>query len=109
MGERDSRHAYRLSRRCLVAINATRNEFLQSEGAVFRNIEPNLTANGTSPESHAGHRIVQGVDWAQKEDFTAISTFCATCKVELELDRFNKIQWDFQRGRLRTSYDRWKV
>lgn len=84
-------------------------EFLQSEGAVFRNIEPNLTAVLSSPEAHQGHRIVQGVDWAQKEDFTAISTFCSTCKTELELDRFNKIQWDFQRGRLKSSYQKWNV
>jgi hypothetical protein len=84
-------------------------EFLQSEGAVFRNIEPNLIAVKGNPDAHNGHRLVQGIDWAQKEDFTAICTFCATCKVEVELDRFNKIQWDFQRARLRASYDRWKV
>lgn len=84
-------------------------EFLQSEGAVFRNIEGNLTAIKTTPEEHKGHRVVQGVDWAQKEDFTVICTFCATCKQELELDRFNKIEWAFQRGRLRAAYDRWRV
>jgi hypothetical protein len=84
-------------------------EFLQSEGAVFRNIEPNLTAVESGAEAHKGHRIVQGIDWAQKVDFTAICTFCATCKVELELDRFNKIQWDFQRGRLTVAYFRWNV
>jgi len=84
-------------------------EFLQNEGAVFRNIDPNLTAPPSTPEKHNSHRIVQGIDWAQKQDFTAICTFCATCKAELELDRFNKIQWDFQRARLRASYDRWKV
>lgn len=84
-------------------------EFLQSEGAVFRNIEPNLKALKSTPDQHKGHRVVQGVDWAQKEDFTVISTFCATCKAELELDRFNKIEWAFQRGRLRVQYDRWGV
>ena len=84
-------------------------EFLQGEGAVFRNIEPNLTAQPSTPEEHKGHRVVQGVDWAQKEDFTVVCTFCADCKVELELDRFNKIEWAFQRGRLRAAYDRWSV
>jgi hypothetical protein len=84
-------------------------EFLQSEGAVFRNIEPNLIAPVSTPEAHKGHRVVQGIDWAQKEDFTSICTFCADCKTELDLDRFNKIQWDFQRGRLRAIYDRWHV
>jgi hypothetical protein len=84
-------------------------EFLQSEGAVFRNIYPNLTAEPTTPEAHKGHRLVQGIDWAQKEDFTAICTFCSTCKTEVELDRFNKIEWAFQRGRLRALYDKWGV
>jgi hypothetical protein len=84
-------------------------EFLQGEGAVFRNIEPNLIAPKTSPSAHSGHKIVQGVDWAQKEDFTVCCAFCATCKVEVELDRFNKIAWDFQRGRLKAQYDKWKV
>lgn len=84
-------------------------EFLQSEGAVFRNVEANLIAQVSTPAAHAGHRIVMGVDWAQKEDFTAISTFCATCRTELALDRFNKIQWDFQRERLKSAYRKWAV
>lgn len=85
-------------------------EFLQSEGAVFRNIEPNLTAPlNASPEAHKGHRVVSGLDWAQKHDFTAHSIGCADCKVELELDRFNKIEWAFQRSRIRAAWERWKI
>lgn len=85
-------------------------EFLQSEGAVFRNIKPNLTAPlNADPESHKDHRIVSGLDWAQKHDFTAHSVGCATCKVELELDRFNKIEWAFQRARIKAAIDRWKI
>lgn len=84
-------------------------EFLQNEGAVFRNIEPNLTAPVTRPEQHAGHRITQGIDWAMKEDFTCVSTFCATCKTELHLDRFNMIGWDIQRGRIKAGYAYWGV
>lgn len=84
-------------------------EFLQSEGAVFRNIEPNLTAPIAKPEDHAGHRIVSGLDWAQKHDFTAHSIGCADCKVELELDRFNKIDWAFQRARIKAARQRWAI
>lgn len=84
-------------------------EFLQSEGAVFRNIEPNLTAPVSKPEDHRGHRIISGLDWAQKHDFTAHSIGCADCKVELELDRFNKIEWGFQRARIRAAYERWGI
>lgn len=85
-------------------------EFLQSEGAVFRNIEPNLTAPlDADRASHAGHRIVSGLDWAMKRDFTAHSIGCADCKIELELDRFNKIEWAFQRGRIASAIGKWDI
>jgi hypothetical protein len=84
-------------------------QFLQNEGAVFRNIDACLKAKATTPEAHKGHRIVAGVDWGQKNDFTVISIFRATCKCELELDRFNKIEWAFQRGRLKNLILKWKV
>lgn len=85
-------------------------EFLQSEGAVFRNIQPNLTAPlNALPDDHRDHRVVSGLDWAQKHDFTAHSIGCADCKVELELDRFNKIEWAFQRGRIKAQHDKWNI
>lgn len=84
--------------------------FLESEGVVFRNITPNLTAPlDATPEQHRGHAMYMGVDWAQKHDYTALSVGCEHCKREVALDRFNKISWDFQRARLRTLYDRWQV
>ena len=84
-------------------------EFIQGEGAVFRNITANLTKEATLPEEHKGHVIVAGVDWGQVNDFTAISIVCETCKRELELDRFNQIDWEFQRTRLLAAMDRWNV
>ena len=81
-------------------------EFLQNDGAVFRNIDACL-----SPDTgdHKGHRLFAGVDWGQQNDFTVISVVCATCHREVELDRFNKIEWAFQRARLKAVMDRWKV
>ena len=84
-------------------------EFLQGDGAVFRNILPCLVADRPRPEDHTSHRVVAGVDWAQKADFTVISVFCTTCQREVELDRYNKIDWAFQRARLRASVERWNV
>lgn len=84
-------------------------EFLQNEGAVFRNIEANMKAPETTPADHKGHRIVIGVDWAQKYDFTCLSAGCADCHREVDFDRFNKIEWAFQRQRLRSMADRWKA
>lgn len=84
-------------------------EFLQNEGAVFRNIAACLKAPKTTPEQHRGHRIVLGIDWGMKNDFTVACALCVTCNAEVELDRFNKIEWSFQRARIKAIYDRWKV
>ena len=81
-------------------------EFLQNSGAVFRNIDACLRADSGQ---HQDHRLFAGVDWGQKHDFTVISVICATCRQEVELDRFNKIEWAFQRARLKASIDRWRV
>lgn len=84
-------------------------EFIENAGAVFRNIRANLYAGGEQPEAHAAHRIVAGVDWGKQSDFTAISVVCADCRKELALDRFNQIDYTFQRGRLRAIADKWHV
>jgi len=84
-------------------------EFLQGEGAVFRNVEACLNAPKSTPEQHKDHIIAVGIDWAQKHDFTAISIGCQTCKQELQIDRFNKIEWDFQRARIKSLCLKWNV
>lgn len=83
-------------------------EFLQGAGAVFRNLAACLNAVPTTPAEHRGHSIRFGVDWAQKVDFTVICGFCATCRREVFLDRFNQIGWAMQRGRLIARYHEWK-
>lgn len=85
-------------------------EFLEGEGSVFRNIKANLgPAEEASPEAHVGHRVVMGVDWAQKHDYTALSVVCGDCRRELALDRFNQIDWRLQRARLETLARRYGV
>lgn len=83
-------------------------EFLEGEGAVFRNIAACLQAPlDATPEQHKGHRVIVGADWGKQNDYTAFSVFCADCKAELALDRSNKVDYILQRGRLKTLYDRW--
>lgn len=84
-------------------------EFVAGEGQVFRNITSNLTAPESNPTEHKGHNIVAGVDWGQVSDFTAVSIVCADCNQELMLDRFNKIDWEFQRSRIMEAFNRWEV
>lgn len=85
-------------------------EFLEGEGIVFRNITACMGAPlQTTPAAHRGHRIIAGLDWAKQHDFTCTSIGCADCKVEIARDRFNKIDYVFQRDRLTSLYRFWGV
>jgi len=84
-------------------------EFLEGEGTVFRNIGACLGAPlEPVPEDHKGHFLVMGVDWGKQQDFTAISVMCHTCRQEVAHDRFNQIDYAFQRARLQVFYERWR-
>jgi len=84
-------------------------EFIEGVGAVFRNILANMyTPTSEQIAAHKGHRTVMGVDWGKHQDFTTISVVCADCMCEIEKDRFNKIDYTFQRDRLKTLADKWK-
>lgn len=83
-------------------------EFVEG-GAVFRNIAACMNATETTPEEHAGHYLVAGLDWGKQNDFTATSIGCINCKCEVARDRFNQIDYVFQRDRLKILYRRWRV
>src|SRR5580765_76042 len=85
-------------------------EFIEHEGTVFRNIDACLTAlRDANPRDHEGHRIVGGLDWGQLQDATALSIFCADCRVEVFIDRFFRLPWQQQRDRVKASADLWKA
>ena len=83
-------------------------EFLDNEGAVFRNIKACLGAP-LIPADHARHHIVAGLDWGKHQDYTATSIGCADCRVEIARDRFNQIDYTFQRDRLKILYEAMNV
>lgn len=84
-------------------------EFISADGAVFRNVEAILTAPFTTPEQHRGHFLLAGVDWGRAHDFTVCSVFCCHCAAETDLDRYNQVGWEFQRGRLVALLEKWGV
>jgi len=84
-------------------------EFLDNEGAVFRNIAASLYPGGDTPEMHAAHWIVAGQDWGKQDDYSACSVVCATCRRELELVRFRGESYRMQRARLAVVWARWGV
>lgn len=83
-------------------------EFLEGEGAVFRNIAACLHAPASLPAAHKEHRLVAGVDWGKQSDYTTISIGCVECRQEVARDRFNQIDYTVQRDRLRALCERWK-
>lgn len=85
-------------------------EFLDSAGAVFRNIRDCLHApTDTTPDAHAGHTLVMGADWGKQNDHTALSIVCRDCASEVALDYFNQIDYHLQRARLIALYRAWDV
>lgn len=84
-------------------------EFLLGEAAVFRNLDAALTAPYEEPADHQGHVIVGGCDWGRDNDYTALSLGCVDCAREIAVDRFNQIDYFFQRQRLEAMSHKWSV
>ena len=84
-------------------------EFIQNQGAVFRNIQECLTDEDTHPKQHRGHKVVVGIDWGQTGDFTSVSIYCEDCGREVAHDRFNKLDYETQRARIKALCQRWGV
>lgn len=84
-------------------------QFLENEGAVFRNIAACMSAPQSTPEAHKGHYIVAGVDWGKQQDYTAISIGCRDCHYELVKDRFNQIDYHYQWRRTEALFRKWGV
>lgn len=82
-------------------------EFLENEGAVFRGLGDVITNQPESPDDHAGHRIVMGIDWGQQRDFTAVSIGCSDCLREVEIKRFGRVSYEIQKEYVRYLIDRW--
>ena len=75
-------------------------EFIPGEGSVFSvNKDDFYPAEPMAQvlQEHKGHRIVAGLDWGQRNDFTALSIGCATCQKEVYLTRTNKLDYIDQR------------
>jgi hypothetical protein len=85
-------------------------QFLDNEGVVFRNLDGCLHSTpGGIWDEHKNHGIVAGIDWGKNNDFTAVSIGCSDCRRELVLDRFNQIDYAFQRMRIQTIFHKWHV
>lgn len=81
-------------------------EFIEAEGAVFRRVSEATYSDTITPGEG---RYVMGVDWAQQHDYTVLTVMDATTNTAVDIDRFNQIGWDIQRGRLAALAAKWGV
>jgi hypothetical protein len=82
-------------------------EFIDDDGQVFRGVREAATAPlGTQPI--AGRTYVAGIDWGRSNDYTVITILDAETRQVVALDRFNRVGWELQRGRLQALCERWQ-
>jgi hypothetical protein len=81
-------------------------QFLEDAGGVFRGVRDVCTAARVEP--YAG-TFRMGVDWGQTNDFTVLTVFDSASRRMVDMDRFNKVDWALQRGRLTAMAQKWNV
>lgn len=85
-------------------------EFLDNEGAVFRNLAACMHAPmDATPGDHAGHTLVMGCDWGRQQDYTCLSVVCRDCHLEVARDRMNVHDYYVQRQSLISLALPWHV
>jgi hypothetical protein len=82
-------------------------EFVESGGEVFRNIEACITAP-LIVQPYQG-TFVAGVDWGKSNDYTVAVVMDAETNRVVDIDRYNKIDWSFQRDRIANLHKRWGI
>lgn len=73
-------------------------EFLEDEGAVFRNIKNILTEQPEKPQPDA--RYMMGVDLAKVQDYTVIVIYDVEMKKQVYQARFKDLDWVAQKKRI---------
>lgn len=73
-------------------------EFLEGEGSVFRGVREVLTA--VPHKEILGQLYVMGVDLAKVQDYTVIVVYSRATNAQVYQDRFQTIEWPFQKQRI---------
>lgn len=82
-------------------------EFIADSGQVFRNVRAAATSpSGAQPVEH--HQYIAGLDWGKENDSTVIVIIDAETRQMVDMDRFNQIGWELQRGHVATMCAKWQ-
>lgn len=79
-------------------------EFLEGAGQVFRNVRD--LATGEWQEPIAGQQYVAGLDLAKTVDWTVLVVMNRAREV-VHVDRFQRVDWDIQIGRVKAATERY--
>lgn len=74
-------------------------EFLAGTGEVFRNIT-GCVVDSVDPTPRGKHYYYLGLDLAKHQDFTVLTVMDANTFQVVHIDRFNQIDWPFQKLRV---------
>jgi len=78
------------------------------DGGFFQNIDQcAILEEVDSPLNHRGHRKVMALDWGQSNDFTVQGVGCRECNKVVDWERFNQMDYTYQREKVKTMYHRW--
>lgn len=80
-------------------------QFLEDGGGVFRRVMEAATAE-QEDYAQEDQEYVIGLDWGKLDDFSSIAVLNTTRRACVYLDRFNRIDYTFQLGRLRALFER---
>lgn len=82
-------------------------EFIEGAGAVFRHIEEAVQSREYD-QPKEGKEYVMSVDLAKHQDFTVIMIAEKSSREVIYMDRFNQIDWVFQKKRIYATWLRFK-
>jgi hypothetical protein len=81
-----------------------------TDGSYFQRIDERATVEACDePQAHAGHAIYGGLDFAMTNDYTVLTLGCRQCNRVVWWDRFNQIDYTYQRGRIIEACNRWNL
>ena len=84
-------------------------EFVE-DGAYFQRVDDACTVGDHEPPAaHSGHFIAGGLDWAISNDYTVLTLACRDCNQAIYWDRFNNIDYGYQRARIIEACKRYNV
>jgi len=84
--------------------------FLEDGAGVFRRVNETVQS-GLWPLEPYESTFVGGLDWGRENDFTSLTVIDAALQPApvVYQERFNRIDWSYQRARVKAVHDRWQV